>query len=160
MSAGEVCLNLDTSGMLGVEKIAEATHWQEAELLPGGRLVLGDAMLTAEGITLDAGLCVAIMAGNFSEAFEVYLNNEDIKHPLTVRRWQPGDAYRPLGSPGTRKLQDCFVDRSIPAAQRSELPVVCDRENTILWVPGMPPAEICRITQSTASALRLTYCKI
>ena len=37
--------------------------------------------------------------------------------PLTVRGRRPGDRFRPLGAPGTRKLQDVLVDRKVPVAR-------------------------------------------
>jgi tRNA(Ile)-lysidine synthase len=76
---------------------------------------------------------------------------------LLVRSWRPGDRYRPLGAPGTRKLQDLFTDRKIPAMERNRLPLVCNADGTPLWVPGLPPAESCRVSPETRRALWLTY---
>ncbi len=41
-----------------------------------------------------------------------------VRGPLCVRSWQPGDRYRPFGAPGTRKLQDIFVDAGVPRRLR------------------------------------------
>ncbi|MCC5833598.1 MAG: tRNA lysidine(34) synthetase TilS, partial [Opitutales bacterium] len=63
-----------------------------------------------------------------------------------------------LGAPGSRKLQDIFTDRSIPADRRRCLPVVRDpNSGEILWVPGIPPSHRWRIRDDCKSALKLTY---
>lgn len=50
----------------------------------------------------------------------------DVAPPLMVRSWRPGDRFRPGGLGGSKKLQDLFTDRKIPAAERHRLPVVVD----------------------------------
>jgi tRNA(Ile)-lysidine synthase len=77
---------------------------------------------------------------------------------LRVDPWCPGDRYRPLGAPGSRKLQDLFTDRAIAADRRHRLPVIRARaDGPILWTPGLPPADSARIGAATKHALRLTY---
>lgn len=53
------------------------------------------------------------------------------KGAIVVRSRQEGDCVRLPG--GTKRLKKVFIDRKIPAAQRSTLPVVCD-ETGILGV--------------------------
>ena len=55
--------------------------------------------------------------------------------PIEVRSYQPGDRIQPLGSEGTRKLQDIFTDRKVPREQRKGIPVVLCR-GEIIWLPG------------------------
>ena len=76
---------------------------------------------------------------------------------LWVRQWQPGDRYRPLGSPGSRKLQDVFGDAKLNSEQKQALPVILNNKGEILWVPGFPPAEDAKVRDGINSALRLTY---
>ena len=54
---------------------------------------------------------------------------------IEVRAWQPGDRMQPLGSEGSRKLQDIFTDLKIPREQRKCIPVVVCR-GEIIWLPG------------------------
>lgn len=76
---------------------------------------------------------------------------------LFVRTWKPGDRYRPLGSPGRKKLQDMFVDARVPREQRSKLPVVCMSRGDIIWVPGFAPAESLAVRPSSKLVVQLTY---
>lgn len=122
----------------------------------GGRLDLpGGGVLAAAWRTLDKGLREAIFDGRFSPAREVFLTPG--AEPLTVRAWLPGDRYQPLGAPGSKKLQDAFVDAGIAAERRRSLPVVCAPDGAILWVPGLPPAESRRLGRDASRALWLTY---
>jgi tRNA(Ile)-lysidine synthase len=74
--------------------------------------------------------------------------------PLRVRSWVAGDAYRPHGAPGRRKLQDLFTDARIPRSGRSALPVVeCDGE--IVWVPGFRVAHDWAVESRTAPSIHL-----
>ena len=49
--------------------------------------------------------------------------------PITVRSRQTGDSIRLSG--GTKSLKKLFIDRKIPAAQRSRIPVLCDKEGIL-----------------------------
>jgi tRNA(Ile)-lysidine synthase len=54
---------------------------------------------------------------------------------LAVRRRRPGDRFVPLGMTGTRKLQDYFTDRGVPARDRDEQLLLTSGER-ILWIVG------------------------
>ncbi len=43
---------------------------------------------------------------------------------LAVRGWMPGDALRPIGLKGTKKLQDLFVDKKISRPWRHRWPII------------------------------------
>ena len=49
--------------------------------------------------------------------------------PIRVRFRETGDQIRLPG--GTRSLKKLFIDRKIPAAQRSRIPVLCDEEGIL-----------------------------
>jgi tRNA(Ile)-lysidine synthetase-like protein len=68
--------------------------------------------------------------------------------PLTVRRRRPGDLFQPLGAPGTRKIKKMLIDLKIPAAQRDNLPIVCDGTG-IIWVSGCRRSERARLCAHT-----------
>ncbi|MGB0370110.1 MAG: tRNA lysidine(34) synthetase TilS [Opitutales bacterium] len=76
---------------------------------------------------------------------------------LYLRNRRPGDRYHLLGAPGSKKLKDILNQRKIPLSERIILPTVCDNAESILWVPGLPPSETVKISESTKLALRLTY---
>ena len=111
-------------------------------------------VLSVEETGVDESLFEKICTGAFSPGVEVFLAPPP--GVLGARFWRDGDAYRPLGLHGTRKLSDVFTDKKIPAAERRRLPVVCDGEG-IVWVPGLLPAHRLRLDARARTALRLTW---
>jgi tRNA(Ile)-lysidine synthase len=81
---------------------------------------------------------------------------DQVESSLTVRPRQPGDRMRPLGAPGSRKLQDIMVDRRIPAAARQLIPVV-ESARGIIWVPGLGLDRRVSVTPETTRVLHLTF---
>ena len=63
-----------------------------------------------------------------------------------VRSWRPGDALRPLGLGGRKKLQDLFVDRHVGRLERHRMPLVVDSDDRVVWVPGHALDEAYRVT--------------
>ncbi len=57
---------------------------------------------------------------------------------LTVRNWQPGDAYRPRGRRQSRKLKEMFLSHRVPSSERVYWPVI-EAGGRIIWARGMPP---------------------
>ncbi|OIQ11970.1 tRNA lysidine(34) synthetase TilS [Neomoorella thermoacetica] len=85
---------------------------------------------------------------------EAWLDRAKLKQPLLVRNWLPGDCFRPLGMKGTKKLQDYFIDRHLPAARRPLIPLVIS-EGRIAWVAGLGLAEDFKVTPATRETLHL-----
>jgi tRNA(Ile)-lysidine synthase len=66
---------------------------------------------------------------------------------------------RPLGAPGTRKLQDILVDLKVPAHLRPRVPLVLAGDR-IMWVGGMVMAEEGRIDRDTTRMVRLSLRRV
>ena len=114
------------------------------------------ASLKVELVKLEEALKERIFSGKVLPSSEVFISPKVA--PLAVRSWKAGDRYRPLGAPGSRKVQDLFTDKKIPKPERSVLPVVYEKNTgRILWIPGLPPAHYARLLPSAKKALRLTY---
>ena len=122
----------------------------ESVLLPRG------GVLESALVELDADLRADILAGGVDVMKEAYLLPK-AGALLEVRGWEPGDRFRPLGAPGSKKLKDWFISRRIPVKERKRLPVVLSSSHEIVWVPGFPPADSSKINAATKLALRLTY---
>jgi tRNA(Ile)-lysidine synthase len=110
--------------------------------------VPGEVLLAETGETIRASLTErADMPAHPSLAGQIALLQADaVPVPLAVRFRRPGDRWRPLGAPGTRKLQDWFVDRKVPRAARDRVPLVVDARDRIVWVAGFTIAHECRVT--------------
>jgi tRNA(Ile)-lysidine synthase len=85
---------------------------------------------------------------------QVFVDLERMGSPVTVRFWQPGDRFYPLGAPGWKKLQDFFTDQKVPRVERPYVPLVVSGAE-IVWVVGYRVAESCKIRPETRRVLRL-----
>ncbi len=74
--------------------------------------------------------------------------------PLVVRSRRPGDAYRPFGAPGRKKLKEILRARAVPAADRGRLPVVVSH-GRVIWAPGLPVGEDYKVTAATERVLAI-----
>jgi len=79
--------------------------------------------------------------------------------PLHVRFRQPGDRFYPLGAPGSKKLQDFFVDAKIPRGERPYVPLVVSNHE-IVWVVGYRIAEPFKRHPETNRVLCLQCCTL
>ncbi|MGZ0654034.1 tRNA lysidine(34) synthetase TilS [Coraliomargarita sp. W4R53] len=159
MSAGSHYLLMD----------AETLYWEHQDAvsllqaLQPAILELGEpaflstgALIEAEVLELSSELRQQVESGGIDPSRQAVIAYTG--EPFyQLRGWQPGDRFHPLGAPGGKKLKDCFIDRRIPQAERKTLPLVLNATEEIIWVPGFPPAESCKICPSTKKALRLTY---
>jgi len=127
----------------------------------GSQLIFPDGKtLSAEQIPLSSDLYKQITNGEDDPDFRVHIDLDALKGAhLTVRFWESGMRYTPLGfhSNNSKKIKSCFIDRKIDATLRKRLPVVCDQQGDILWIPGLLPAEKGRVTVESKILLRLTY---
>ena len=141
-------------------------HWERTPpaTAPWPPIVLSDTLpvelpdgaeLVARRVEFGPELRKRVLSGEVDSAQVAFLANVDL--PLTVRAWHHGDRFRPLGAPGSAKLQDLFVNRKVPVERRGMLPIVCGSDGEILWVPGFSPAEHVKVTDQTAKGVQLTY---
>ena len=134
----------------------EEVAWTPHVLRVGESVRLFDgAVLSASRVEFSDDLRKRICAREVDPAREAFTAIFD--DAFTVRPWAPGDRYRPLGAPGSAKVQDLFVNRKIPPQTRLRLPVVCGEKGDILWIPGFPPEEKSKMTDTSVTGVRLTY---
>jgi tRNA(Ile)-lysidine synthase len=84
-----------------------------------------------------------------------FIDADTVVMPLTVRTWQPGDAFVPLGMKAKKKLSDFFVDQKIARSIKQSVPVVLSG-GMIVWVAGLRLDERCRVTKKTTSVYKLS----
>lgn len=65
------------------------------------------------------------------------LNSKNITLPLYIRNKKNGDYISLLGTNGTKKIKNIFIEKKIPLSKRSTYPVLTDANNNILWIPNI-----------------------
>jgi len=86
-----------------------------------------------------------------SDSFTVLLDAEKVTFPLTLRHWQAGDFFYPLGLSGSRqKLQDFFTNQKLSRFEKERVWLLLSGDE-ICWVVGHRLDERFKITDETTS---------
>ncbi len=147
------------SGSLYAERRGMQFRLREAETIPEVMFfdhqiaVPGTTAIPEIGITITSRLSDYAAPGKTSPD-EAFIDAGAIAGALRVRNLEPGDRIIPFGMKVRKKLQDVFVDKKIPRAQRAKAAVVTDDEK-VLWVVGIVTSEAARVTGSTAQVVHL-----
>lgn len=83
-----------------------------------------------------------------------WFNPAGIRWPLRIRPPHPGERIRPLGAPGSRKIQDILVDLKTPRRTRGMSRVLADHAGAV-WLWPLRIANRVRLTGSTSKAVRI-----
>jgi tRNA(Ile)-lysidine synthase len=79
---------------------------------------------------------------------------EKIQFPLTIRRWQQGDSFRPLGMKGEKKLSDLFIDLKMSLPEKESAWILANGDE-IVWVIGRRLDDRYKITPKTKNIFRM-----
>lgn len=83
-----------------------------------------------------------------------FLDYEKLKFPLTVRKWQHGDYFCPLGMDQMKKLSDFFIDAKVPVPVKNRTWILASGKD-IVWIMGLRIDNRYRIEKDTKQVLRL-----
>lgn len=84
------------------------------------------------------------------------LDCDEILFPLTIRHWQHGDYFFPLGMDQSKKLSDFFVDNKIPVPEKQQTWILASGKK-IVWIMGHRIDHRFRITEKTTKILILRF---
>ncbi|MGI6706061.1 MAG: tRNA lysidine(34) synthetase TilS [Clostridia bacterium] len=90
--------------------------------------------------------------------FVQYFDADSWPKEAVIRNRKPGDRIQPLGSPGTKKLKDYFIDRKIDRWERDEIPIIAVG-NRVLWVVGYDMADEVKVTGETKKFIKMEFVK-
>ncbi len=100
------------------------------------------SLLTDPPFALDQGPQVALF------------DQDKLTFPLTVRNFQPGDRFSPLGLGGSQKLKKFFIEKGVDRKQRYRIPLLLDK-GRILWVCGLRQGEPAKVTIQTRQVVQV-----
>ncbi|WP_312474615.1 tRNA lysidine(34) synthetase TilS [Neobacillus sp.] len=84
---------------------------------------------------------------------------ESIHLPIVVRTRKKGDRMTLKGMRGSKKLKDIFIDQKVPIQDRETWPVITDKEDCIIWLPGLKKSSFEGIDYTAKRYILLTYDK-
>jgi len=79
----------------------------------------------------------------------VSIDTDLLKYPLTLRPWQQGDHFHPLGMKGNKKVSDFFIAQKIPLHEKSGIPLLVNVNGEIIWIGGYRPDERYKVGRKT-----------
>ena len=85
----------------------------------------------------------------------VFLDMDKLNFPLTLRNWQDGDKFQPLGMKGKKKVSDFLIDEKV-SLDKKEKTLVLISDKKICWVVGYRISDLFKISESTKTVLKLT----
>jgi tRNA(Ile)-lysidine synthase len=107
----------------------------------------------AQGILSWVKTEVDMMESNQATA---YFDADELRFPLRLRRWQPGDWFCPLGMKGKRKkISDFLVDAKVPSTLKNQI-YVLESEGKIAWLMGFRTDDRFKINEKTTKAIKFT----
>ena len=66
----------------------------------------------------------------------IYVNKEQLKFPLILRKWQHGDFFYPAGMQGKKKLSKYFKDEKLSLLEKEQTWLLCNSNSEIIWIVG------------------------
>jgi tRNA(Ile)-lysidine synthase len=79
----------------------------------------------------------------------VSVDSDLLVYPLTVRAWEQGDYFYPLGMKTRKKLSDFFINEKIPLNRKNELPILINGNGDIIWIGGYRLSERYKVSDNT-----------
>lgn len=74
---------------------------------------------------------------------------------LRMRTRRAGDRFQPLGSHESMDLRRFLQGRHVPRFDRDRLPLVVDKDDRILWIPGVEVSEHARLHLNTHRCIEI-----
>ncbi len=89
-----------------------------------------------------------------------FINTDILPYRMTLRTWQPGDVFTPLGMKGTMKVSDYLTNSKISFFNRQNVLVLVaamPEGEQIVWLCGLRMSEQFRLPNDAPKALRLEF---
>ena len=82
-----------------------------------------------------------------------YINADKLDFPLKIRKWKHGDYFYPLGSNGSKKLSDFFVNLKLSLHEKNDIwLLICGDD--IVWILGYRIDERFKVTDDCQELIK------
>jgi tRNA(Ile)-lysidine synthase len=86
----------------------------------------------------------------------IFVDEEKLRFPLEIRKWQEGDYFYPIGMTGKKKLSKYFKDEKLSLLDKSNTWLLCS-DNQIVWVVGKRQDHRFKTEINTTRILKIQY---
>ena len=88
----------------------------------------------------------------------IYIDKKTLNYPLTVRHWEKGDYFYPLGMQGKKKLSKFFKDEKLSLLDKQNTLLLCSNHQ-VVWVINHRADNRFKLTKQTQDILKIKYQK-
>lgn len=86
----------------------------------------------------------------------IFVDEDKLQFPLTIRRWQEGDFFQPFGMTGTKKLSKYFKDEKFSLLDKANIWLLCS-DDKIVWIIGERQDDRFKVTANTTKILKINH---
>ncbi len=86
----------------------------------------------------------------------IFVDEEKLQFPLTLRKWNEGDVFYPFGMKGKKKLSKFFKDEKYSLLDKSNAWLLCSNDE-IVWIIGKRQDDRFKIKETTTKILQINY---
>lgn len=85
---------------------------------------------------------------------KIFVDADQLKYPLSIRKWIEGDLFYPLGMKGKKKLSKFFKDEKLSLIDKENVWILFSGDD-VVWVIGRRPDERYKVTDNTITILKI-----
>jgi len=150
--SGRTWLSDTHVALLNRDELIVATRddqWRDLKMPECGTYVSGAEKFRVESVP-------ASQEAVSREKYVATVDADKVAFPLTVRRVQTADRFRPYGMRGTKLLSDYMTDRHFSLFRKQRQLVVAGTDGRIIWLVGERIDDRVKVTAETRQVLRIT----
>jgi len=114
----------------------------------------GELVIPEAGVKIQSSLGPFTPGAVPRDNREAVFDLASLPETLIVRNFRRGDRFQPLGMKGHKKLKDLFIEKKVPLAVRSTLPLFL-AAGEILWIPAYGRSEVAKVGSQTREVLKI-----
>lgn len=128
----------------------------DKRLIIPGTTYIDEINSSVEAVIIDALEDVRDFIRAKGESMVQFFDYDRLKSGINIRYRRDGDLFKPLGSIGTKKLKEFFIDSKIPRHFRDQIPLI-SKDKEIMWIIGHKISDKFKVTENTKTILKLSF---
>lgn len=137
------------------EKESCVRDFDKRVVMPGTTCI-DEINSSVEAIVIDSPEGVKDYIKTKGDSLVQFFDYDRLKDGINIRYRRDGDVFKPLGSTGTKKLKEFFIDSKVPRDFRDRIPLI-SKDKEIVWIIGYKISDKFKVTENTKTILKLYF---